>query len=266
MLPATITRRLPKLPDPNEPDVFAEMTLLEHMEELRDRIIKSVIAIGIAFIAGTVMAGPMLKRLQIEANAQTGFDIVSPTDPITLYFRMALYIAIGLALPVLLWQAIGFLLPGLTHREKRFLIFSMPFVILLFLLGAAYGFFFAAPRALAFLSGFMSDLYQWSPEGEETISFFLTLMLGLGLAFQLPVIMFLLAKLGIVSPRKMRSWWRYAVVILLVVAAVVTPSTDPFNMMIVFAPLYLLYEAGILVSRLFARTPLALGVRDEMAG
>ncbi|MCC7023442.1 MAG: twin-arginine translocase subunit TatC [Thermomicrobiales bacterium] len=264
-LPATITNHLPKLPDVNEPDVFEEMTLLEHMEELRDRIIKSVIAVGIAFIAGAVMAGPMLKRLQVAAGAVAGFDIVSPTDPITLYFRVALYIAVGLALPVILWQLVGFLLPGLTHREKRFLILSMPFVILLFLLGAAYGFFFAAPRALQFLSSFMSDLYEWSPEGEETISFFLTLMLGLGLAFQLPVVMFILAKLGIVSPQRMRSWWRYAVVILLVVAAVVTPSTDPFNMMIVFVPLYLLYEAGILVSRLFARTPLVVGDRYDVA-
>jgi sec-independent protein translocase protein TatC len=254
-LPAKLTSRLPKLPDPNEPDVFEEMTLLEHMEELRDRILKSVIAIGIAFVAGIFLAQPLLKRLQLEANTP-GFDVVSPTDPITLYFKVALYIAIAFALPVILWELIGFLLPGLTKREKRFLILSMPFVILLFLLGVAYGFFFAAPRALQFLSNFMSDLYEWSPEGQETISFFLTLMLGLGLAFQLPVVMFIVAKLGLVSPQKMRSWWRYAVVVLLIVAAVVTPSTDPFNMMVVFVPLYLLYEAGLLVARLFARTPL----------
>jgi sec-independent protein translocase protein TatC len=262
-LPATLPTRLslkrpslPKLPDPNKPDEFEEMTLLEHMEELRDRIIKSVIAIGIAFIAGIFLAGPLLKRLQVEADAVGGFDVVSPTDPITLYFKIALYIAIGIALPVIMWQLVGFLLPGLTQKEKRFLILSMPFVILLFLLGVAYGFFFAAPRALQFLAGFMSDLYEWSPEGQEVISFFLTLMLGLGLAFQLPVVMFILAKLGAVSPQKMRSFRKYAVVALLALSAVVTPSTDPFNMMVVFVPLYLLYEAGILVSTLFAKTPL----------
>jgi len=170
----------PRLPDPNEPDVFEEMTLLEHMEELRDRIIKSVIAIGVAFIAGIFLAGPLLKRLQIEANAIGGFDVVAPTDPITLYFKIALYIAIGIALPVLMWQLVGFLVPGLTKKEKRLLYLSMPFVVLLFLLGVAYGFFFAAPRALTFLSGFMSDLFEWSPEGHAVITFFLTLMLGLG--------------------------------------------------------------------------------------
>src|SRR5215211_1374091 len=191
-LPVRVPIKLPsrpRLPDPNEPDVFEEMTLLEHMEELRDRIIKSVIAIGLAFVAGIFLAGPLLKRLQVEANAIGGFDVVSPTD------QIALYIAIGIALPVLMWQLVGFLVPGLTKKEKRLLYLSMPFVILLFLLGVAYAFFFAAPRALTFLSGFMSDLFEWSPEGSSVITFFLTLMLGLGLAFQLPVVMFILAKL-----------------------------------------------------------------------
>ena len=259
-LPAVSRPHLPKLPDAEAPDVFEEMTLLEHMEELRDRIIKSVLAIGVAFIAGAFLAGPLLKRLQVEANAVGGFDVVSPTDPITLYFKVALYVAIGFALPVIMWQLVGFLLPGLTSKEKRFLILSMPFVIVLFILGVAYGFFFAAPRALTFLSSFMSDIYEWSPEGGEVISFFLTLMLGLGLAFQLPVVMFILAKLGAVTPQKMRSFRKYAVIILLVLAAVITPSTDPFNMPVVFVPLYLLYELGIVTSTLFARTPLV--VRD----
>jgi sec-independent protein translocase protein TatC len=255
-LPAKLPGRLPKLPDPSEPDQFEEMTLLEHMEELRDRIVKSVIAIGIAFIAGIFLAGPLLRRLQIEANATTGFDVVSPTDPITLYFKIALYIAIGIALPVLLWQVIGFLVPGLTKKEKRLLYLSIPFVVLLFLLGVAYAFFFAAPRALQFLSSFMPDIYEWTPEGNAVITFFLTLMLGLGLAFQLPVVMFILAKLGVASPQKMRSFRKYAVLILLILSAVITPSTDPFNMAVVAVPLLLLYEAGIFVAGIFARKPL----------
>jgi sec-independent protein translocase protein TatC len=253
-LPAKLPA-VPKLPDPTEPDDFEEMTLLEHMEELRDRIIKSVIAIGIAFVVGIFLAGPMLRRLQMEANAQDGFDVIAPTDPITLYFKIALYIAIGIALPVLMWQLVGFLVPGLTKKEKRLLYLSLPFVVMLFLGGAAYGFFFAAPQALTFLSNFMPDIYEWSPEGNATITFFLTLMLGLGLAFQLPVVMFILAKLGVASPQTMRQYRKYALLVLLILSAVITPSTDPFNMMVVFVPLYLLYESGILVARVFARTP-----------
>jgi sec-independent protein translocase protein TatC len=255
-IPVKLPAKLPKLPDPNAPDEFEEMTLLEHMEELRDRIVKSVIAIGIAFIAGVFLANPLLNRLLVEANAvDTGFDVVSPTDPITLYFKIALYIAIGIALPVLMWQLIGFLVPGLTKKEKRLLYLSLPFVVMLFLAGAAYGFFFAAPRALTFLSGFMADIYEWSPEGNAVITFFLTLMLGLGLAFQLPVVMFILAKLGVASPQKMREFRKYAILILLILSAIITPSTDPFNMAIVAVPLLLLYEAGIIVARIFARKP-----------
>jgi sec-independent protein translocase protein TatC len=257
-IPVKLPSRLPaipKLPDPNEPDEFEEMTLLEHMEELRDRIVKSVIAIGIAFIAGIFLAGPLLERLQVEANATAGFDVVSPTDPITLYFKIALYIAIGIALPVLLWQVIGFLVPGLTRKEMRLLYLSLPFVVALFLLGVAYAFFFAAPRALQCLSSFMPDIYEWTPEGNAVITFFLTLMLGLGLAFQLPVVMFILAKLGVASAQKMRDFRKYAVLVLLVLSAIITPSTDPFNMAIVAVPLLLLYEAGILIARIFARKP-----------
>ena len=258
-LPVKLPSRLPgmpKLPDPSEPDEFEEMTLLEHMEELRDRIVKSVIAIAVAFIAGVALAGPLLERLKQEANVQGGFDVVSPTDPITIYFKIALFIAIAISLPVLLWQLVGFLVPGLTKKEKRLLYLSMPFVIVLFLVGVAYGFFFAAPRALFFLSNFMSNLYEWSPEGMEVITFYLTLMIGLGLAFQLPIVMFLLAKLGVASPEKMSGFRRYAILILLIAAAVITPSTDPINMAFVFFPLWILYEIGILVARMFAKRPI----------
>jgi sec-independent protein translocase protein TatC len=191
----------------------------------------------------------------MEANATGGLDVVSPTDPITLYFKIALYLAIGIALPVLMWQILAFLVPGLTKREKRLLYLSLPFVAALFLGGAAYGFFFAAPRALFFLSSFMSDIYEWSPEGNQIITFYLTLMIGLGLAFQLPVAMFIMAKLNLATPQKMRAFRKYAVLILLIISAVITPSTDPINMAVVAVPLLILYEAGILVSTIFARRP-----------
>jgi sec-independent protein translocase protein TatC len=253
---------IPKLPDPNEPDEFEEMTLLEHMIELRDRIVKAGIAVIIAFAAGVYFARPFLELLKREANIETGFDVVAPTDTITLYFKVALYIAIAIALPVIVWQVFGFLAPGLTKKEKRILFSSLPFVVVLFIGGAAYGFFIAAPAALTFLSNFLADLYEWSPEGGQVISFYLTLMIGLALAFQLPVIMFLLAKLNIATPQKMRSFWKYALLIVFIVSAVITPSTDPFNMMLVAIPLYTLYWAGIIFAYLFARR----GINEPTAG
>jgi sec-independent protein translocase protein TatC len=257
--------RLPKLPSvprlPNrgqEPDesfedVFEEMTLQEHLEELRDRIMRTCIALGIAFVFGMILSRPLLLQIRDAAGATQGFDTRTPQDPITLWVKVGLYIAISIAMPVIVWQLIGFLSPGLTRKEKQILFSSLPFVSLLFFGGAAYGFFVAAPSALRFLSGFMTDLNDWSPEGPEVITFYLTLMIGLGLAFQMPVVMFVLAKLNIVSPKRMRAYRKYAVMALLVVSAVITPSTDPVNMAFVAVPLLVLYEVGIIIASIFAR-------------
>jgi sec-independent protein translocase protein TatC len=245
--------KLPRLPDPSEPDVFEEMTLLEHMIELRDRVMKIVIAIGLAFIGGLFLAGPVLEEVRMRANASEGLDIRSPSDPITLYMKIALYVAIGIAAPVIIYQLVGFLAPGLTKKEKRILYTSLPFVTLLFVAGVSYAFFFAIPRALGFLSTFQADIFSWQPDGNEVIGFYLTIMLGLGLAFQMPLVMFLLAKLGVVSPAKMRAGRRYAYLLILVASAIITPTTDPFNMALVALPLVALYEVGILLALLFAR-------------
>lgn len=253
--------KIPRLPqvDPSVPDVFEEMTLQEHLIELRDRIMKVCIGIGIAFIIGAILTprllGEIVKSAQVE---DAGLDIASPTDPLTLYFKVALYIAIAITLPLTVYQLIAFLAPGLTRKEKRIVYSSLPFVTILFAAGVAYGYFIAAPRALLFLSGFMSSYFSWDPDGNQVLSFFLTLMMGLGLAFQLPVIMFILAKIGIVSPQKMRQWRRYAYLCLVILAAIITPSTDPINMAIVAIPLVILYEAGVIISSIFAKT----GIRN----
>lgn len=253
--------KVPRLPRTDEPyeDVFEEMSLQEHLEELRDRIVKAVVAIGVAFIAGVFIAKPILEEIvraaQVEVgeDGQGGLDIQSPTDPITIYFKIAIYVAIGFAMPVLIYQLIAFLAPGLTRKEKRILFGSLPFVSILFLSGVAYAFFFAVPRAFAFLSSWQSDIFSWDPDSGQVINFYLTLMIGLGAAFQLPVVMFLLAKLNIVSPRKMSLYRRYAFLLILVASAIITPSTDPINMAFVAVPLLLLYEIGIIIARLFAK-------------
>lgn len=251
--------KIPRLPqvDPNTPDVFEEMTLQEHLVELRDRLMKICIGVGIAFVFGAISARFVLGQIVANANVgDEGLDISAPQDPLTLFFKVALYIAISITMPLIVYQIIAFLAPGLTSREKRVVYGSLPFVSILFLAGVAYGYFVAAPRALDFLSGFLSGLFSWDPDGSEVLNFFLTLMIGLGLAFQLPVIMFVLAKIGIVSPRKMREWRRYAYLCLVIIAAVITPSTDPVNMAIVAIPLVILYEAGVIISSIFAKTGL----------
>ena len=132
--------KVPRLPNPNDPDVFEEMSLYEHLDELRSRIVRACISIGAAFVVGIILARPLLDYIREGANTE-GFDVVSPTDPITLYFKVALYIAVVIALPMILFQLIAFLAPGLTKKEKRLLFSALPFVTILFLIGASYGFF-----------------------------------------------------------------------------------------------------------------------------
>ena len=253
--------KIPRLPRTDEPyeDVFDEMTLQEHLEELRDRIIKTCVAIAVAFIAGVFLADRLLDHnvntanALVDATGQGGLDIASPTDPITLYFKIALYIAIGFTMPIIVWHFIGFLAPGLTRKEKRVLFTALPFVTLLFLGGVSYAYFFAVPRAFDFLSSFQSDIFSWDPDGGQVINFYLTVMVGLGIAFQIPVVMFLLAKLNLVSPQRMSQYRKYAAMGILVISAVITPTPDPFNMFFVALPLLLLYEVGIVIARVFAR-------------
>ena len=252
--------RIPRLPEvTDEPDVFDEMTLQEHLEELRDRIMKMVIAIVPAFLFGFFIAGRILTDISNKANSVSGLDVKSPTETLTLTFKIALYVAIAICMPVIVYQIVSFLAPGMTRREKRVLFSALPFTTILFAIGVYYGYFVAAPRALYFLSTWNTTAFDWNPDGNETVSFFMTLMIGLGLAFQLPVIMFIVAKIGVITPRQMRKWRRYAFMLLLVAAAIITPSTDPYNMAIVAIPLIILYEFGIIISSIFAKT----GLRGE---
>ena len=256
--------QIPRLPkyDPNEPDVFEEMTLQEHLVELTGRIKKIVIGIVAGMIIGVLFAESMLNQITQKASLETGLDIQSPADPILVYFKIALYIAIGLTIPNTLYQLVAFLAPGLTRKEKRVLFSSIPFLSLLFVGGAAYAYFFAAPAAFEFLSNFMSDYFIYEPDANATLSFFLSLMMGLGIAFELPLVMFVLAKIGIVTPQNMRKWRKYSYLLILIASAIITPTSDPLNLALVAVPLVFLYEVGIIISLVFAKTTLRTVTAD----
>lgn len=256
--------RVPRLPEvTDEPDVFEEMTLQEHLEELRDRIMKIVFGLVPAFIFGFVIHSQVLRMITEKAQVE-GLDTRSPTDPITLTFKISMYIAVGIMAPWIVYQIVAFLAPGLTRKEKRVLYSALPFVSILLFSGVAYAWFVAIPRALGFLGNWNNEYIKFDIDGNETLSFFLALMVGLGLSFQLPVLIFILAKIGIASPAKLRKWRRYAYMLLLVVSAIVTPTTDPFNLSLVAVPMVLLYELGIAIAAVFAKTGLRnSGEEDE---
>ena len=247
------TRQRPE-PQPPEPETFAEMTLQEHLEELRSRILYSAISILLGFIAGLALAKPLLGLIADSANAPNGeIQTISPTEGFVTYMKVALYIAIAFSMPVLIYQLFAFVAPGLTSRERRYVKLAVPFVVLMFAAGASFAFFLLAPRALDFLSHFGSSIFAWNPRAEEIVSFYLTLTLGVGLMFELPIVMFVLAKIGIVNTKRLSSIRKFAFVGILVAAAIITPTPDPFNMMLAAVPMYGLYELGVLLSRFAKR-------------
>ena len=233
----------------DEPDVFEEMTLAEHLMDLRNRIVRSAIAVGLAFVAGLLLSKPMLRVIQHQANIKDGFQILSPTEPFTDYLKMAMYIAIVIASPILLWQFFGFVAPGMTRKEKRYVFMAIPFVIVLFVTGAGFAFFVAAPAAFHFLSGFGGNLFKWNPQGQEVIRFYQTMMIGLGLSFELPVFMLILSKTRILNWKRQAAAWRYAIVLIMIASAIITPTPDPYNMMLIATPLTLLYFFGLGLAR-----------------
>jgi sec-independent protein translocase protein TatC len=245
---------LPKRSGPDDPyeDIFEEMTLAEHLSELRSRLMKMVLGIGLAFILGVFLANPLLEVVRNTANVEA-FDADEATEPITDFFKTALYIAFAIALPLIFYQLFAFIAPGLTRKEKRYVYGSLPFVVLFFLAGAGFAFFLAVPRAFEFLSNFNSDLYDYSPRFGSIAAFYIQVSLGMGIAFELPIVMFLLARLNIVSPKRMSNSRRYAMVMVLIAAALITPTPDPFNMLFIAGPIYLLYELGIIFAKIGQR-------------
>ncbi|MGH9175079.1 MAG: twin-arginine translocase subunit TatC, partial [Vicinamibacterales bacterium] len=239
----------PILPEADE-DVFVEMTLADHLEELRSRLLKASLAVAICLIAGVYLSFMVIDQIVDSANIEGDRSVViSPTEGFVTWMRVVLYIAVALAMPVLIYQLLAFLIPGLTRREKRYVLRAVPFVFLMFVAGAAFAFFVLAPRALHFLSTWGIEYFRWDPRASEIIQFYMTLMLGMGLIFELPVIMYALALVGVMNAKRYARFRKYALILGMIASAIITPTPDPFNMMMVAIPTYGLYEIGILLSR-----------------
>lgn len=241
-------------PVPTEEE-FVEMTLAEHLEELRSRILKSAIAVLIALIAGLAFAMQVIEKVAEQAKVpQDQLQIISPTESFTVFMRVALYIAVAIAMPVLIYQLLAFVSPGLTYRERRYIFLAVPFVVLSFAAGVAFAFFLLAPRALEFLSTFGGDIFEWNPRAADVVQFYMTLMLGVGLIFELPILMYALTLIGVMTAKRYGRFRKFAIILSMVAAAIITPTPDPFNMALVAIPTYVLYELGILLSRTVRRS------------
>jgi sec-independent protein translocase protein TatC len=236
------------------------MTLREHLFELRDRVVKAGIGVGVGTIAGFALAPTVLGYFvnmicAVTPGEECRLQIIDPTEGILSYFKIALYIGISLSLPLVLYQVIRFMAPGLTRGEKRMLFTSLPFVGLLFVGGALFAISLVIPAMLVFLAGFMREFFKAEFRASTVLSLAITVTLWMGLVFEMPLVMVLLTRIGIVTWQKLLSWWRYAVVIIVIVAAIITPTPDPINMAIVAVPMMVLYVLGIGMARFFALKP-----------
>lgn len=225
------------------------MPLMEHLRELRKRLIRAFIALFIATGISFIFAKQVFVIL-IAPMGDTPPQALKPTESLGNYMKVALISGVTLAMPFIVYQIGRFLAPGLTKNEKRYMLLLVPGATLCFVTGVAFAYFVMLPAAIPFLQGFMSDIIEQRWAIGEYLSFVTSLLLWIGLAFELPLFVYFLAKIGIIDTEMLTKNRKYAIIIIAVLAAVITPTVDPLNMALVMGPLVILYELGILLSRL----------------
>jgi sec-independent protein translocase protein TatC len=233
-----------------------EMSFLDHLEELRRRLIWSVAFVGVSFAVCWVFAGDLydIASAPIRANPAVTLSISRPQDIFSLYVKVTLVASIFLSAPFVLTQAWLFISPGLYPHERRYAIPFVLFASVLFVTGGAFGYFVAFPTAVGFLLDWIVESHL-TPiiDAGEYFNLFFTIIVALGIVFQIPAVIFVLSRIGLVDARLLLRQLKYAVFGSVVVAAIITPTGDPGNMLIIAAPMVALYIVGIAIAWVFGR-------------
>lgn len=230
------------------------MSFLQHLEELRMRIIRSLIAVGVGFCACWYYAErlyayaqePMMQALH-NHHLDDKLGYLSPTEPFNMYLKVGFIAGLFVASPFVLYQVWAFISPGLYRHEKRYVLPFMVSTVGLFVAGGAFGYKIVFPAALDFLIGYGQQFRPLVTVGEYT-DLFLTIIVGLGIVFEMPILVFFLSLMGVISPRWMWNNLRYSILVIFIIAAIVTPTTDIMNMCVFAAPMVVLYVLSIFVS------------------
>jgi sec-independent protein translocase protein TatC len=220
------------------------LTLVEHLDELRTRIL----------VSGGVLLIEIANRPLPTQGGNAGLEPItfSPTEPFFTTVKLAAYAGILLSMPVLLYQIYAFVLPAFSSTERRVVLPMLLMVPFLFAAGVVFAYYVVVPPALSFLLGFNNDQFNIQVRASEYYGFFVLTLIGVGLLFQIPVGVLAVTRLGIVTPQQLGRNRRYAILIIAVVAMLL-PGTDPVTMLISMAPLYLLFELSLLLARWFGR-------------
>ncbi|MFN0073205.1 MAG: twin-arginine translocase subunit TatC [Chloroflexota bacterium] len=237
-----------------EESAESSMTMMEHLEELRTRLVISSVGllVGLVLSAVPVPGADSLtwKVIQILiVPVQGRIQGIAPGEVFFTYLKIALVVGAALAMPLLVYQALKFVLPALLPHEKKYIWLAVPGVTLSFVGGLAFGYFVLLPFAISFLMGFGADLIEQNWSFSAYVSTVASLLFWMGLSFETPLVMFFLAKLRVINVDRMRRFRKYALVLAFVAGAIITPTPDPINQTAVSVPLYLLFEIGILLAR-----------------
>jgi sec-independent protein translocase protein TatC len=233
------------------------LTLLEHLDELRKRLTICIVAVAagvlVAALFNDFVFGALLWPLrQVEGLDPSSYKIVtfSPAEPFMVSLKVWVVVGLLLASPILIWELWAFVGPAFTATEKRYFYPVVTATTLLFLGGVALAYFLVLPRGLNFLLGFNEGNFNVQNRASDYFTFSALFILAFGIVFELPVVLVLLAKVGVIDSQFLRKNRRYAILIAAIVAAVITPSQDAFSMLAMFVPLLILYEISIVVSRM----------------
>jgi len=230
------------------------MSFLEHLEELRRRIIYCVIAVAVTFLVGwwkadrifAFMQGPIVTALHAH-KLDEKLVYTNPVDPFNMYLKVGFIAGLFIASPFVLYQVWAFIAPGLYRNERRYVLPFLFSTVGLFLAGGAFGYKIVYPAALDFLIGYGAQFQPMITIHEYT-NLFLTVILGMGIVFEMPILIFFLALMGIVSAGWMWRNLRYSILAIFIIAAIVTPTPDILNMCIFAAPMLALYVLSIAIA------------------
>jgi sec-independent protein translocase protein TatC len=256
-----ITQAPPPSATPGPDDEHApgdqEMTLLEHLEELRGRLVAAMVAL-IAGILVSIIPIPTMNSITgylfdliVSEAKNSGVQIIAtrPGETFFTYLEVAMVVGAALAMPVIIYQILAFVTPALYANEKKYLYIAVPGVFFSFICGVVFCYFLTLPFATRFLAGFLAGTIEPLWSAEHYVDFVATFLFWVGVMFELPIVMFFLSKMGVVSHQRMARFRKYAFVLAFVIGAAITPTPDPINQTIISLPVYFLFELGVILAR-----------------
>lgn len=230
------------------------MSFLQHIAELRQRLLVCAVAVTLTGAVGYYFSLKLLKILTIPAG-KTQLVYLSPLEPFMVKFKIAVFSVIVMSLPVLLYEILMYVAPALKDREKKLILPSIFFLVILFLSGAVFGFYYIMPAGTQWLLNQAGGVIKANISASMYVTYAGWFLMGMGVSFETPLFILLMVRLGAITPEQLAKSWRYAVLIILLLAAILTPDWNPVTMIVMAIPMLIFYIGSIPLSRLIRPKP-----------